>query len=133
MSRSNRNYRMGDLHEAHLAAVLGGRRTRGSGNQWRDTMDGKHDPYEEFSFAWDGKSTLGKSIGVTREMWSKAEEQADGHRPMLALRWYADESLRRVDLDLAVVVLDDIAEMRGEVDALRIEVARLRARLGDAA
>jgi hypothetical protein len=107
------NKRMGDLHETHAAEVLNQRKTRGSGNQWRDQMDSKHDRTEcVFAFANDGKSTLGKSISITRTMWEKAVQQAGGERPMLTLRWYADASLTKVDIDLAACYLLDFAEMR---------------------
>jgi hypothetical protein len=106
------NKRMGDLHEKHVAEVLGQRQTRGSGNQWRDQMDSKHDRTTcVFAFANDGKSTLGKSIGVSRAMWAKAVEQAGGERPMLTLRFYDDASLK-VHADLAACDLLDFAEMR---------------------
>lgn len=106
------NKRMGDAHEERLAEVLGMRRTRGSGNQWRDQMDAKHDRTScTFAFAVDGKSTLAKSISITRAMWEKAGEQASGELPMLALRFYNNASLE-VHADLAVCDLLDFAEMR---------------------
>lgn len=110
------NKRMGDRHEAHVAEVLGQRQTRGSGNQWRDQMDSKHDRTEcVFAFANDGKSTLAKSISITRTMWAKAVEQAGGERPMLTLRFYDDASLK-VYADLAVCDLLDFAEMREDAE-----------------
>jgi hypothetical protein len=110
------NKRMGDTHEERLAEVLGMRRTRGSGNQWRDQMDAKHDHTAcTFAFAVDGKSTLAKSISVTRAMWEKAGEQASGERPMLALRFYNNASLE-VHADLAVCDLLDFAEMREDAE-----------------
>ncbi|PPS89525.1 hypothetical protein [Streptomyces sp. MH60] len=110
------NKRMGDAHEAYVASVLGQRQTRGSGNQWRDQMDSKHDRTEcVFAFANDGKSTLGKSVSITRAMWAKAVEQAGGERPMLTLRFYADASLK-VDTDLAACDLLDFAEMREDAE-----------------
>lgn len=112
------NKRMGDMHEAYIADLFGQRQTRGSGNQWRDQMDSKHDRTEcVFAFANDGKSTLGKSIGVTRAMWAKAVEQAGGERPMLTLRWYTDASLTKVDIDLATFDALDAAEMREAAEA----------------
>lgn len=102
---------MGDAHEAFLQEVLGGRRTRGSGNQWNNQMDGRHNRMTDpFAFAWDGKSTMGLSIGVTRPMWRKAVDQAGGERPMLGLRFYANSRLD-VDLDLVVVNVYDMSEM----------------------
>lgn len=102
---------MSDRHEAHLVEVLGGRANRGSGNQFNAPMDGRHDRREaSVAFAWDGKSSYYRSIGVSREMWEKAEEQAHGERPMLALRFYDTDRLD-VGLDLAVISLDDLAEL----------------------
>jgi len=104
VSDSGLKRRMSDKHEEDLVGLLGGRQTRGSGNQWHNQMDGRTSRMEvEFAFAWDGKSTLGKSVGVTREMWDKAVEQAHGERPMLALRWYDSE---RLDIGLDLVVMD---------------------------
>lgn len=123
MSKTTRQ--MSDAHEAYLQSMLGGRANRGSGNQWNNQIDGRNNALDEpFAFAWDGKSTLGKSIGVTKEMWDKAIEQSHGERPMLALRWYADERLRDRDcLDLAVIPLDDLVEMREEIIALAAQIA----------
>lgn len=116
MTDKGLNKRMGDAHETRLAEVLGMRQTRGSGNQWRDQMDAKHDHTEcTFAFAVDGKSTLAKSISVTRAMWEKAGEQASGERPMLALRFYNNASLE-VHADLAVCDLLDFAEMREDAE-----------------
>lgn len=109
---------MGDRHEEYVAEVMNQRLTRGSGNQWRDQMDSKHDRTTcVFAFANDSKSTLGKSIGVTRAMWEKAVLQAGGERPMLTLRWYDDASLTKVGIDLAVCDLLDFAEMREAAEA----------------
>ena len=111
---------MSDRHEMHLVARLGGRRTAGSGNQFNNPMDGRHNRYEtEFAFAWDGKSTLGKSIGVSQEMWEKAQEQALGERPALALRWYHDERLTSFT-DLMAISLDDFEEMLARANEARL-------------
>ena len=114
------NKRMGDAHEAFLVDLLGGRQTRGSGNQWHNPMDGRQNRLTvPYAFAWDGKSTLGKSIGVSLSMWDKAVEQAGGERPMLGLRWYANERLDVVR-DLLVVDPYDMSEIlaaaRGEIE-----------------
>lgn len=117
--------KMSDLHEKFLAEVFGGRRTRGSGNQWRDQMDGKHNRMiEPFAFAWDGKATLAKSITITLDMIKKAREQSGGDEPMLALRWYANENLDVLE-DWVLISPHTLAE-------LREENARLRAQLIDA-
>lgn len=105
------NRKMSDAHETFLVEILGGRRTKASGAVWKDQMDGRHNRRDvPFAFAWDGKSTRGRSIGVTREMWEKAREQAAGERPMLALRWYETDRLD-VGEDLVVVSAHDFAEM----------------------
>lgn len=104
-------HRMGEAHEKHLAMMLNGRKTRGSGNQFANPLDGRMNRYTSgMAFAWDGKSTLGKSIGVTRAMWEKLAEQAHGERPLLPLRFYDTERLR-VGLDLVVMRLDDLVEL----------------------
>ena len=108
--------RMNDAHEDWLVDLPGARKTKGSGNQWHNPMDGRHNSLtQHYAFAWDGKSTLGKSIGVTLEMWDKARVQAGGERPLLPLRFYADERLR-VRLDLVVLSAEDFAEI---LDAAR--------------
>lgn len=119
MTRSKLNKRMGDGHERHIADLLGGYVSRGSGNQWRDQMDGRLNRLtRKFAFAWDGKSTLAKSISVTREMWEKARDQAGGERPMLGLRFYDNERLD-VGEDLVVLKLDDFAELLEEANKVQ--------------
>lgn len=106
------NRKMASKHEEHLVERLGGRQAPGSGNQWAKPMDGRHSRYATaYAYAWEGKSTLGKSIGVSRAMIAKAREQARGERPMLALRWYDSERLD-VGEDWVAVPLDDFEEMR---------------------
>lgn len=110
---------MSDRHEDDLVAVLAGRRTRGSGNQWRDQMDGKqHRDSGRYVFAWDGKSTLGLSIGITRAMWAKAREQAQSAIPILPLRFYANSRLTEVDADLVVVELATLAALQEDANRL---------------
>lgn len=107
----SQNKRMGDKHEEFLNDLLGGRRTRGSGNQWHNPMDGRTSRMTaRYAFAWDGKSTMAKSVSVSREMWRKAVEQSGGERPMLGIRFYDTESLD-VGLDLALVNVHDLAEL----------------------
>lgn len=102
---------MSDSHEKFLAEALDGVRSAGSGNQFKDQMDGRNKRYDQpFALAWDGKSTLGNSVGVTREMWYKAREQSHGEIPILALRWYEDYRLS-ADLDLVVLDINDFAEI----------------------
>lgn len=110
MRRTTRE--MSDKHETDLVDALGGRRTPGSGNQFANPMDGRHNRYtDDLAFAWDGKSTLGKSITIDLAMWEKAQEQALGERPMLALRWYADERLKGIHADLVAISLNDFQEL----------------------
>lgn len=105
------NKKMGDKHEAFLAEIFQGSIARGSGNQWANPMDGRRNRMtDEFAFAWDGKSTLAGSISITGPMWEKAKEQAGGERPMLGLRWYANERLDVVR-DLVVVSAYDMSEV----------------------
>lgn len=107
------NKDMGDRHEEYVATVLGQRQSRGSGNQWRDPIDSRHNRLDtEWAFASDCKSTLKKSISVSLTTWKKAVEQAGGERPSLPLRLYADASLSRVSADLIAVDLLDFAGMR---------------------
>jgi hypothetical protein len=113
--------RMADAHEEFLVGLFGGRCTPGSGNQFNRQMDGRQNHLDQpIAFAWDGKSTMGQSIGVSRPMWSKAIEQAHGERPMLPLRFYDTERLD-VGLDLAVVNIHDLAELLDQIDTLRGE------------
>jgi hypothetical protein len=103
--------KMGNAHEAFLLKLLGGRKTKASGAIWNDQMDGRHNRLDvPFAFAWDGKSTLAKSIGVSLAMWEKAREQAAGERPLLALRYYSTEKLDVIS-DLVVLDAHDFAEM----------------------
>ena len=111
--------KMSDAHEDWLVALLGGRKTKGSGNQWHNQMDGRVSSREAaYAFAWDGKSTLGKSVGVSLDMWDKAVEQALPERPMLPLRWYSNERLD-VRLDLVVMNAYDAAEMIEDANKYR--------------
>jgi hypothetical protein len=110
---------MSDRHEDHLADLFAGRKTRGSGNQSRDQMDGKQEyRSQRYVFAWDGKATLGKSIGVTLEMWRKAKEQAHWAIPVLPLRWYANERLTDVAADLVADLQRDANRYHATKDCL---------------
>lgn len=127
---------MGDRHEEYLIEVLGGKQSKGSGNQWHSPMDGRHNRYaERYAFAWDGKSTTTGTISVDLPMWEKAVEQAGGERPMLALRWYPTErpSVQNVGgTDLAVLdlldlsaLLEDARGLGAVLDALDVIQAHL--------
>lgn len=117
------NHEMSSKHETWLARILGGRKTPGSGNQARNPMDGRHNRYDvPYAFAWDGKSTRGVSISVNRGMLDKAVLQADGERPMIALRFYDDDRLRGYE-DWFLVRADDFIEMREDAIAWSNTVA----------
>lgn len=107
MSRTH-NQQMADAHEADIAEWIGGKQTKGSGNQWHQQMDAKNGINKvPYPIAGDGKATLGKSIGISREMWKKAEEQSFGEIPAIFLRFYRDSTLRTVDKDLVVLTVSD--------------------------
>lgn len=111
--------KMSDAHEVWLVDLFGGRRNRGSGNQWHNQTDGRLSSREvDYAFAWDGKSTLGKSIGVSREMWTKVVEQALPERPMMPLRFYDNERLD-VGHDLVVMSAYDVAELIEDANRYR--------------
>ena len=118
---SSLNKKMGDAHEQRMVEALGGRMTRGSGNQSHDQMDGKHTPMEvRFAFAWDGKSTRGESVGVSRAMWAKAVEQAQDRRPMLGLCFYDNDRLTEFT-DLVVLTMDDLAELLDAAESASLD------------
>lgn len=98
---------MGEKHEEYLAGVNAGRKSKASGSQWSDPADGRNGHDEPYALAWDGKSTLGKSIAVTLETLRKIREQALGEIPEIGLRWYANQSLRDVLEDWVAVPGDD--------------------------
>lgn len=107
---------MSSKHEDFIADLIGGKRTRNSGAVWSDQMDARNDVRnDQWAFAADGKATLGKSIGVSRDMWDKAVEQSHDLRTILPLRWYDTERLD-VGLDLVVLSAEDFREM---LEALR--------------
>ena len=119
------NAEMAKRHEAFLARLFKGRRMKGSGNQQSGQMDGRvaevvGDPRRpRFSFAWDGKSTLGASVMVSKRMWDKACEQSHFERPMLALRYYANFRMQDAEaLDLAVISAHDLAELLDRLEEL---------------
>lgn len=102
---------MGDAHEAHLADAYGVRRTKASGSQWRDQTDARGHRYDDaVAFAFDGKSTMARSISVSRADLDKLVEQSLPERPCLALRFYDDERLRGFE-DWAVLRECDLAEL----------------------
>jgi len=116
---------MSDKHEAFLQQLFGGRITPGSGSSFANQMDVRNDRTDPLPLAIDGKSTFGKSVGVTLEMWEKAVEQAGDLTPMLALRWYAKDNTLTPQRDLVVLDAHDFATM---VETLRIAINQARAR-----
>lgn len=112
--------KMSDRHEEDLAELLGGKRTRNSGAVWSDQSDGHHLQSEEhWRFAWDGKSTLGKSIGITRDMVTKLRQQSRGLLPLLPLRWYRDNRLTGVDIDMVALDLETFVEILDDANLYR--------------
>lgn len=98
------NQKMGDAHEAEITEWIEGALQKASGSQWHRQGDAKNGEYlVPYPITADGKSTLKETIGVGRKMWKKIVEQTFGQNPALFLRFYADEGLRKVDADLAVI------------------------------
>lgn len=114
---------MSNKHERFLQELFGGRLTPGSGSGFANQMDVRNDRTDPLPLAIDGKSTFGKSVGVTLEMWQKAVEQAGDLTPVLALRWYAKDNTLTPKRDLVVVDAHDFAEM---VQVLREAVQHAR-------
>lgn len=113
--------KMSSRHEDDLVALLGGERTRNSGAVWSDQADGHQTGSDAYwRFGWDGKSTLGKSIGITRKMLAKLREQCRGLEPMLPLRWYADERLTRVDEDWIAIEAETLAQIIEDANRWRL-------------
>jgi hypothetical protein len=102
---------MSDRHEQWLLETFGGTLSAGSGNQNANPMDTRQNRHEqEFSFAFDGKATLGNSNSIPLEMWEKVQYQAHKDRPALALRYYLNERLSE-SLDLIVIGAEDFQEL----------------------
>jgi hypothetical protein len=107
---------MSDAHEKFLAELFDGERQRNSGAVWSRQMDVRNGNEGPFRFAIDGKASFNASIGVSRDMWDKAEEQSHDLRTALALRFYDDWHLTP-GLDLIIVKADDFAELLGAARA----------------
>jgi hypothetical protein len=106
------NQQMGDSHEADIAEWIQGSLQKGSGNQWHRQGDAKNGEYlTPYPITADGKSTLGQSISVSRTMWRKIVEQTFGQSPAIFLRFYKDDRLREVEIDLAVVNAQTFSEI----------------------
>ena len=130
MSTNRPTRDLSDLHEQHVAAVLDGRCTRGSGSSFVDQTDGKQGyRSQEFVLAWECKSTMARSMTFKLADWDKAEKQSQWAYAVMPLRFYRDaERLSKVT-DLVVVDLELLAtlqEMSNETVSLRDEVAKLR-------
>lgn len=120
--------KMSDAHETWLSAILNGRMTKGSGNQWHNPMDGRHSGmHQHYAFAWDGKATFAKSASITLTMWEKAREQAAPEMPLIPLRFYANERLE-VTLDLVALKTEVFADILADANAYRrlVEVGAIR-------
>jgi hypothetical protein len=119
MPATHPTQQMGDKHEVFLAEeVFGGTKSRGSGSQWSDPADGRNGHDTPFAFAWDGKSTRGKSVTITLEMVAKIREQALSERPAIGLRWYANDNLDQVSEDWVAIPARDMAELLEEARRL---------------
>jgi hypothetical protein len=122
----NMNHEMAERHEAFLARLFGGTRMKGSGNKQSGQMDGRHNAHTRpsMAFAWDGKSTFGGSLMLSKRMWDKAVEQSHFEKPMLALRFYANFRMQDSEaLDLAVISAHDLAEILDRLDELEAHYA----------
>lgn len=117
--------RMSEAHEAHLAEVLNGVRSRGSGNQAANPADGRQDHHlQSIAFSWDCKATVAKSISVKLSDWEKIKEQSEGERPLLPIRMYTNDRLTQYE-DLVVLALDDLVELLDEIQNLFIKAEYL--------
>jgi hypothetical protein len=102
---------LSDAHEIWLAETFGGRRTRGSGNQFRDQLDVRQDDELAWPLGIDGKATRGKSLSISLDMWAKLVEQAHQLTPAIALRWYEPDNRLVPKLDLMVVQAHVFSDM----------------------
>ena len=119
--------KMSDRHEEDLVALLGGEKTRNSGAVWSDQADGHQTGLDQYwLFTWDGKSTLGKSIGISRAMLAKLREQSRGLEILLPLRWYANDRLTEVDEDWIAVEAETFAQVLEDANAYRALLAEDR-------
>lgn len=122
--------RMGELHEKFLAELNGGRMTTSSGNQWDDQGDGLTHHDIPYAMAWDGKSTKGKQIAVTRAMVEKIVEEAQGQHPQIGLRWYGNDALTEILHDWVAVPAELWRELLAdgrEAETLRQRIRQLEA------
>jgi hypothetical protein len=122
-------HEMGDLHEKFLAELNDGIKSKASGSQWTDQGDGRNNRLTQpFAFCWDGKSTCGQGITLTRTMIEKIREQAAGERPMFGLRWYASERLDEVAEDWVAIPADEWREvLESGREGVRVWAERINA------
>lgn len=113
-------------HEREVAQALGGEvvAQSGAGAQKLDVL-GPRGP-ADWRLRVSCKSTVGKSIGITRAMIDEAEVATAfsyGERPAIALRFY-DEKGNRVLKDLIAVTIDDWVEREQRTARLEDELRR---------
>lgn len=108
---NNLKMQMSQKHEIEVNKWLGGRKSKASGSQWNDQLDGRRNRYTSaFAWAWDCKATHAKSMSISRAMLDKLTEQAQGERPILPIRFYEDERLKKYD-DWVLVRMGDFVEV----------------------
>lgn len=104
--------RMGDLHEKYLAELTGSRQSKASGAKFDDKADGRGNHLlDEWAVCFDGKSTRGLGINITREMLAKIIDEAHGERPMIGLRFYDNDRLDRIGFDWVAIEAQHFAEL----------------------
>jgi hypothetical protein len=108
----------GDVHEKWLHELFGGKISKGSGNQWTNQCDVRMDQSLEYGFGIDGKSTSGKSLSITLELWDKVTHQSSPLFPMIALRFYKTDRLRNDEaIDLVTIEAELFAEILERANA----------------
>jgi hypothetical protein len=119
---------MGDAHEADIAEWTKGIKQKASGSQWHRQGDTKNGEFlVSYPITSDGKSTMGKSIAISRDMWNKITDQTFNQHPALFLRFYrpATTTPLTVDLDLAVIragLFTDLLEAARKWAAIEEEI-----------
>lgn len=104
--------KMADSHELWIGEQIKGHQPKGSGSQWHAQLDAKNGTKNTpFPIGADGKATLGKSLSITRDIWAKLREQCFGEIPTWWGRFYQDETLRTVDLDLVALEAEDFRQI----------------------
>lgn len=101
---------MSDRHESDWADALGGWVTPGSGSTFAAQLDVHTSRERRFHWRLDGKSTLSRSISITRKMLDKLVEQAHSARPLLPIRFYDNERLTSAE-DWVLARMADFVEL----------------------